>query len=125
MVEEGSGVPSRLMRSLLSLRVGVFLSWEEEGLLVVDGAGAVGAWLLDGVGDFFFLAFLATVAQVWAGAGGAGLEGGGGGGGGAGVDPGFGAGEGDGGDSFALSLRSMISLFSMSIWEKRRSVLVV
>jgi hypothetical protein len=103
-VEEGSGVPSRLMRSLLSRRVGVFLSWEEDGLLVVGGAGAAGAWLLGGVGDFFFFAFFATVAHVGAGAGGAGLEGGGGGGGGAGVDPGLGAGVGEGGGSVAASL---------------------
>jgi hypothetical protein len=81
--------------------------------------------LLYGIRDFFFLAFFVTVAQVGAGADGAGLEEGWGGGGGAGVDPGFGTGEDDGGDSFALSLRSMIFLFSMSIWKKRRSVLVV
>jgi hypothetical protein len=42
-----------------------------------------------------------------------------------GIDPGLGVGEDDGGDTFACSLRSMISLFSISIWEKRRSVLVM
>jgi hypothetical protein len=70
-VEEGRGVPSRLIRSLLSRRVGAFLSCGEDGL-VVGGAGADGACVPDGEGVFFFFAFFATVAQVGAGAGGAG-----------------------------------------------------
>src|SRR4030081_733996 len=37
MMEDGRGVPSRLMRSLLSLRVGAFLSWGENCLVVVGG----------------------------------------------------------------------------------------
>jgi hypothetical protein len=65
------------MRSRLSLRVGVFLSWEEGGLEVAEVAGPEGAWLLVGVGVFFFFAFFATVAQVVVGATGVGLEGGG------------------------------------------------
>ena len=77
------------------------------------------------VGDFFFLFFLATVAQVGAGIVGGGWEEGVGMGGGAGVDPGFGVGEGDGGCSFAFSFRSRISLFRIPIWEKRLSVRVV
>ena len=75
--------------------------------------------------DFFFLFFLETVAQVGAGIVGGGWEEVVGIGGGAGVDPGFGAGDGDGGCSFALSLRSRISLFKIPIWEKRLSVRVV
>src|ERR1700716_730152 len=99
MMEEGRGVPSRLMRSLLSRRVGAFLSWVGDGLLV-GGAGADGACVFAGEGDFFFFGFFATVAQVGAGTAGAGLEGGGALGAGAEVDSGFGAGEGDGGISF-------------------------
>jgi hypothetical protein len=34
MIEEGRGVPSRLIRSLLSLRVRAFLSCGEDGLVV-------------------------------------------------------------------------------------------
>jgi hypothetical protein len=124
MVVEGRGVPSRLMSSLLSLRVGVFFSWGEEGLVFGVGAGAAGTWAACGLGVFFFLGLFATVAQEGAGTDGGGLEVGGGGGG-AGVDPGFGAGEGEGGDSFACSLSSRISLLSASIWAKRRSVLVL
>src|SRR4030088_958774 len=91
MMEDGSGVPSRLMRSLLSLRVGAFLSCGGDGLLVL-GAGAVGAcvFVVDGV--FFFFGFFATVAQVGAGTAGVGLEGGGTVGARAEVDSGFGAG---------------------------------
>jgi hypothetical protein len=43
IVEEGRGVPSCLMRSHLSHRLGTFLSSEGEGLLVVMGARAEGA----------------------------------------------------------------------------------
>jgi hypothetical protein len=123
-VEVGRGDPSLLMSSLLSLRVGVFFSWLEEGLLCGVGAGAEGADAFGWEGVFFFFGLFATVAQVGAGTAGGGLEEGGGGGG-AGVDPGFGAGEGEGGDSFACSLSSRISLLSASIWAKRRSVLVL
>ena len=91
----------------------------------MGGAEAGGVCVFAEGGDFFFFGFLATVAQVGAGTAGMGLEGGGAVGAGAEVDSGFGAGEGDGGVSFACSLRSRISLLSMSIWEKRRSVLVV
>jgi hypothetical protein len=122
-VEDRRGVPSRLMRSLLSLRVGAFLSWVDDGLVVV-GAGPGGVWVFAEVEGFFFFGLFATVAHVAIGAAGGGLEVVGSGGG-AGVDPGFGAGEGEGGVSFVCSLRSRISLFSISIWEKRRSVLVV
>jgi hypothetical protein len=108
-VVEGRGVPSRLMRSLLSRRVGAFLSCGEDGSLVVGGGGAAGACLLDGAGDFFFLAFFATVAQVGTATEGVGLEGGGGGGGGAEVDSGFGAGVGEGGGSFIWSFNPKIS----------------
>jgi hypothetical protein len=112
-VEEGRGVPSRLMRSRLSLRVGDFLSWGEEGLEAVEVAGPAGAWLPVGEGFFFFFAFFATVAQVVVGAVGVGLEGGGGGGGGAGAEvdsgSGLGAGVGDGGDSLVASFSPKIS----------------
>jgi hypothetical protein len=43
MVEDGRGVPSRLMRSLLSLRVGAFFSCAGDGFVVELGTGAGGA----------------------------------------------------------------------------------
>ena len=107
-MEDGSGVPSRLMRSLLSLRVGAFLSCGGDGLLVL-GAGAVGACVFVVEGVFFFFGFFATVAQVGAGTAGVGLEGGGAVGAGAEVDSGFDAGVGEGGDSLVASLSPRIS----------------
>src|SRR5712691_11046926 len=91
MVEVGRGVPSLLMRSLLSLRVGVFLSWEGVDLVVVGFAWAGGVGAVAGDGVFFFFAFFATVAHVGAGTVGGGLEEGAGGGG-AEVDSGLVAG---------------------------------
>jgi hypothetical protein len=108
MVEVGRGVPSRLMRSLLSRRVGAFLSWDEDGLLV-GGAEAGDVCGFAGVVGFFLFDFFATVAQVGAGTAGVGLGGGGGGLTGAEVDSGFGAGVGEGGDSLAASLSPRIS----------------
>ena len=71
------------------------------------------------MGVFFFLGFLATVAQVGGGTAGGGLEEGGGAEG-AGVDPGLEApGEGDGGDSVAASFKTWISSLSALIWAQR------
>src|SRR5437588_12677315 len=68
-----SGEPSRLMVRLLSRIVGPFLG---AAVLAEVEAVAGGALGLGGAGAFF-LPFLATVAQDWAGA--AGVAGGGGG----------------------------------------------
>jgi hypothetical protein len=97
IVVERRGVPSRLIRSLLSRRVGAFLSCGEDGLLVLGGAGAADPCLLGGAEVFFFLAFFVTVAQVGAGTEGIGFKGGGAGGVGAEVDSGFGVRVGEGG----------------------------
>jgi hypothetical protein len=105
MVEVGRGDPSLLMSSLLSLRVGVFFSWVEEGLLCGVGAGAEGADAFGWEGVFFFFGLFATVAQVGAGTAGGGLEEGGGGRG-AEVDSGLGAGVGEGGGSVAASFKT-------------------
>jgi hypothetical protein len=104
-VEAGRGDPSLLMSSRLSLRVGVFFSWFEEGLLGGVGAAAEVAEAFGGEGVFFFFVLFATVAQVGAGTAGGGLEEGGGGEG-AQVDSGFGAGVGEGGGSVAASFRT-------------------
>src|SRR6266849_7053482 len=74
MVEVGRGVPSLLMRSLLSLRVGVFRSWGGLDLVVVGFAWAAGAGAVAGDGVFSFFTFFATVAHVGAGTDGGGLE---------------------------------------------------
>src|ERR1700709_1481720 len=107
MVEDGRAVPSRLMRSLLSLRVGLFFSCGGDGL-VVCCVGAGGACVFV-VGDFFFFGLFATVAHVGAGTDGVGFEGGGVCWGAAEVDSGLGAGVGEGGASLTASLSPKIS----------------
>ena len=106
-MEEGRAVPSRLMRSLLSLRVGVFFSCEGDGL-AVDCVGAGGACVFV-VGDLFFFGLFATMAHVGAETVGVGFEGGGVGWGGAEVDSGLDAGGGEGGASLTASLSPRIS----------------
>jgi hypothetical protein len=115
-VEDGRGVPSRLMRSLLSQRVGACLSWMEDCLLV-GGVVTGGEYLFARRVDFCFFAFFGTIAQAWVGTVRVGLEGGGGGGIGAEVDSGLGAGVDEGGGSIVASLSTKISSLRALICE--------